>query len=260
MGDAVEPAEGGVVIDFLGEVAGWFADPANWTGNRGVPNLLLAHVSLSAVAVAAAALISLPSAIYLGHVRRGGFLAVSLVNIGRALPSFGIVGVMYPVTLAFALTRSPLGYWATLIAMILLAMPPMFVNAYTAIRDVDPALTEAARGMGMREGQVVRRLELPLGLPLIMAGIRSAAVAVVATVTLGAWVGYGTLGTYIFVGFAQGDEVLIFAGGLLVAMLAVVTELGLGWVERRTDQTHHGRRRQGARPLAISDEVVATRP
>lgn len=222
------------MIEFLGDVAAWFGDPANWSGNRGLPSLLWAHVALSTVAVVAAAAVALPAAIYLGHIRRGGLLAISVVNIGRALPSFGLIGVMYPIALAIAFTR-PAGYWATLVAMVVLAMPPMFVNAYTAIREVDPALVEAARGMGLSEGQVLRTVEIPLGLPLIMAGLRNAAVAVVATVTLSAWVGYGSLGTYIFVGFAQGDEVLIFAGGLVVALLAVVTELGLGWVERRSD-------------------------
>ena len=231
------------MIDFLGQVADWFADPANWTGQRGLPMLLRAHVSLSLYAVTAAAVLALPMAIYLGHIRRGGLLAVSLVNIGRALPSFGVIGVMFPITLAFTLTRSPLGYWATSLAMVMLAMPPMFVNAYTAIRGVDPALVEAARGMGMTEREVLLRVELPLGLALVMAGVRSAAVAVVATVTLSAWVGYNTLGTYIFVGFAQRDDLLVFVGGLVVAFLAVLTEFGLGWLEKRTDPIRRRRPR-----------------
>lgn len=103
----------------------------------------------------------------------------------------------------------------------------------------------------MTEGQVLRRLELPLALPLIMAGVRTAAVAVVATVTLSAWVGFGSLGTYVFVGFAQRDQVLVFVGGLLVALLAVATELGLGGLERLTDPTR-GPRRQPA----LDDRVV----
>jgi osmoprotectant transport system permease protein len=246
------------MIDFLGEVVDWFAEPANWTGNRGVLTLLQAHVVLSVIALAAAGVLALPLAVYLGHIRRGGLLAVSVVNIGRALPSFGVIGVMFPITLAIAVTRSPLGYWATLIAMVVLAMPPMFVNAYTAIREVDPALIEAARGMGLAERQVLGRVELPLGLPLIMAGVRSAAVAVVATATLGAWVGHGTLGTYIFVGFAQRDDVLVFVGGLIVALLAVITELGLGWLEKRTDPMR-GRRPRRRRPQSLIEEPVTPR-
>jgi osmoprotectant transport system permease protein len=253
----VEPEEGVGVIDFLGEVFDWFADPDNWTGNRGLLDLLWAHVSLSLTAIIGAAVLALPGAIWLGHIRRGGALAVSVVNIGRALPSFGVIGVMFPITLAFALTTSPLGYWATLIAMVLLAMPPMFVNAYIAIREVDPALVEAARGMGMSETQVLRRIELPLGLPLLMAGIRTAAVAVVATATLGAWVGYSTLGSYIFVGFAQGDDVLVFVGGFVVAVLAVITESGLGWVEKRSDPTRR-RSARVRRSLAVVDDPTAS--
>lgn len=242
---------------FLGQVFEWFADPGNWSGNRGLLTLLSAHLRLSALALAVAAALALPAAIYLGHVRKGGLLAVSLVNIGRALPTFGVIGVMFPITLAFALTRSPLGYWATLIAMVVLAMPPMFVNAYTAIRQVDPALVEAARGMGMTGLEVLRRVELPLGLPLVMAGVRSAAVAVVATVTLSAWVGYNTLGTYIFVGFAQRNDVLVFVGGLVVAALSVLTEIGLGWLEKRVDRTRGTRRR--SRPLgSIAEDRIAS--
>ncbi|MCI0543446.1 MAG: ABC transporter permease [Actinobacteria bacterium] len=220
--------------EFFGQVVAWLTDPANWSGSRGVPGLLRAHVGLTVAALAAACVLSLPLAVYLGHRHRGGLLAISVVNIGRALPSFGVIGVMFPITLAFALIRSPLGYWATLVAMVVLAMPPMFVNAYTGVSAADPALVEAARGMGMTESQTLRRVELPLALPLVMAGIRTAAVAVVATVTLGAWVGYNTLGTYIFVGFAQQDDVMVFVGGLAVAILAVLTEVGLGGVERMT--------------------------
>ena len=202
------------------------------------------------MSLAVAAVLALPFAIYLGHKKRGGVLAVSVVNIGRALPSFGVIGVLFPITLGFALTRSPLGYWATLIAMVVLAMPPMFVNAYTGIRDVDPPLVEAARGMGMTERQVLTRVELPLSLPLVMAGVRTAAVAVVATVTLSAWVGHGSLGTYIFVGFAQRNQVLVFVGGLAVAVLCVITELGLGGLERLTDPLRKRRRRAATSSLA----------
>ncbi|MFO7300075.1 MAG: ABC transporter permease [Actinomycetes bacterium] len=232
------------MIDFLGQVWDWFGDPANWTGNRGLPGLLRSHVFLSAVSVATAAVVALPVAVWLGHTRRGGALAVSLVNVGRAIPSFGLIGVFFPLTLMFEPTSRPLGFWATFIAMVALAMPPMFVNAYTGIREIDPALTEAARGMGMTGRQVLTGVELPLALPLVMAGIRNAAVAVVATVTLSAWVGCSSLGTYVFVGFAQRDRVMVFAGGLAVALLSIVTELTLGGVERLVDPLRPMRRRR----------------
>jgi osmoprotectant transport system permease protein len=242
MGNSLGQAEGGRLMEFLGDVAAFFTDPANWTGSRGILNRLWEHVSISVIGVLVAAVLALPPAVYLGHVKRGGFLAVSAVNIGRAVPSFGVVGIMFPITLSFALLTSPLGYWATLIALILLAMPPMFVNAYVGVSEVEPALVEAATGMGMNGRQILAGVELPLAMPLIMAGVRTAAVAVVATATLGAVVGYGGLGRYIIDGFAQGNDVLIFAGGILVATLAIITELSLAAVERRTDPTQRATR------------------
>ena len=250
------------MIEFLGEVAAWFADAENWTGARGLLPLTMAHVSLTLVAVSSAAVLALPGAIYLGHVSRGGFLAVSVVNIGRALPTFGVIGVLFPITLSFPVTQSPLGYWATLLAMVVLAMPPMFVNAHAGIRGVDRSHVEAARGMGMTERQVLSEVELPLALPLVMAGIRTAAVAVVATVTLSAWVGYNTLGAYIFVGFAQRDDVLVFVGGLVVALLAIITEVGLGWVERRADPLRRRRmpRQDGAASGSFNHQELSQSP
>jgi osmoprotectant transport system permease protein len=231
----MESTEALDMISFLGDVLAYLSDSANWYGSRGLFQRIWEHLTISLVGVLVAAVIALPIALYLGHVRRGGFVAVSAVNLGRAVPSFGVVGVLFPITLAFAITASPLGYWATLIALILLAMPPMFVNAYTAVAEADPATVEAARGMGMSEWGVLSKVEVPLGMPVIMAGIRTAAVAVVATATLGAVVGYGGLGRYIIDGFAQGNDVLIFVGGLLVALFAIATEVLLGWAERRTD-------------------------
>jgi osmoprotectant transport system permease protein len=240
------------MTEFLREVGAWFGDPANWTGTRGLIPLTLAHLSLSLIAVAVAGVMAVPFAVRLGHKRRGGDLAVSVVNLGRAVPTFGVIGVMFPLTLAFPPTQSPLGYWATLIGLVLLAMPPMFVNSFAGIRDVDPSQVEAARGMGMTDGEVLRRVELPMGLPLVMAGLRTATVAVVATATLSAWVGYNTLGAYIFVGFAQRDDVLVFVGGLMVALMAIVAEVGLGLLERRTDPMR-GRLKRSAAELSPSD-------
>jgi osmoprotectant transport system permease protein len=251
----MDPFEVRSMTEFFDQVVSWFADPGNWTGTRGLIPLTGAHLSLSVAAVVAAGILALPFAIYLGHVHRGGALAVSVVNVGRAIPTFGVIGVMFPLTLAFAPTQSPLGYWATLIALVLLAMPPMFINSYAGIRGVDPAQVEAARGMGMTDGEVLRRVELPMALPLVMAGVRSAAVAVVATATLSAWVGYNTLGTYVFVGFAQRDDVLVFVGGLVVAVLALVAEVGFGVVERWTDPMRRVRRVK-----TPSSEFRGTRP
>lgn len=225
------------MIQFLGEVIQWLVDPANWTGSNGLLVRTAQHIAISLAGTLAGIVIALPPAFALGHFRRGGFLAVSAVNIGRAIPSFGIVGIMFSITISIPLLATPIGFWATLIALVLLAMPPIFVNAYTAVREVDPAPVDAARGMGMTEWELLTRVEIPLGTPLTMAGIRTAAVAVIATATLGAVVGFGGLGRYIIDGFVQGNEVELFVGGLMVAILAVATELGFGWLERRTDPT-----------------------
>ncbi len=224
------------MTEFFAEVWAWLADPANWTGRDGMPNRLWEHVAVSAVALGIAGIVAVPAGVLLGHRGRGGVIAVAAVNIGRAVPSFGIVGLAFPVTLALGLR--PLGYWATLVALVALALPPLFVTSYTGLRQVDPALVEAGRGMGMVGRQVLTGIELPLALPLIMAGVRTAGVEVVATATLGAVVGFGGLGRYIIDGFAQRNYPEVFVGGSAVAILAIFTEWALGWIERRSDRSH----------------------
>ena len=221
--------EGGLVIGFLADVAAWFADPENWSGVDGIPNRLWEHIQISVFAVAVAAAIALPIAVWLGHYRRGGQLAVATVNIGRAIPSFAIVALALPITIRLGLG---LGFWPTFLALFLLALPPMFANAYTGVRNVDPALVEAGRGMGMTDREVIGKVEVPMATPIILAAVRVAAVQVVATATLGALVAWGGLGRYIIDGFATQNNVMVFAGGLLVALLAIVTELTLGAFER----------------------------
>jgi osmoprotectant transport system permease protein len=161
----------------------------------------------------------------LGHLGRGGTLAVNVSNIGRALPSFAI--------LVLAVEFVGIGARPAQVALIALAIPPMLTNSYVGIRGIDPEVREAAVGMGMRGRQVLWRVELPMSLPLVMAGVRTAAVQVVATATLAAVVAWGGLGRYIVDGLARRDNVMVFAGAVLVAALSVVTELGLGLVQRR---------------------------
>lgn len=254
----MDTEEGGTVIEVLGEVVQYFLDPENWFGPRGILNRLWQHISISTVGMVVASIAALPPAVYLGHRRKGGFLAVSVVNIGRAVPSFGVVGVMFPITVSIAILVRPLGFWATLFALILLAMPPIFVNAYVGVREVDDALVEAARGMGMTERTLLAQVEIPLGMPLIMAGLRTAAVAVIATATLGAVVGFGGLGRYIVDGFAQGNDVLIFVGSILVALLAIGAELVFGWLERRS--TPASMSQPGDDPMIDLPDVATSHP
>ena len=216
-------------MEFLGDVLAFFADGANWVGEAGILNRTLEHIGLSAFSMAVAAFIAIPPALLLGHTGRGGLFAVSVVNIGRAVPSFAIVALALPVSINLGLG---LGYWPTFLALVALALPPMFTNTYTGVREVDQGTVEAARGMGMSGWEVLRGIELPLASPVILAAVRVASVQVVATATLGALVAWGGLGRYIIDGFSQRDNVEVFVGGVLVALLAVITELFFGLVER----------------------------
>ncbi|MGH2452053.1 MAG: ABC transporter permease [Candidatus Limnocylindria bacterium] len=225
-------------MDFLLSVGAWFADPVHWSGSDGVPTRVREHVLLSGAAVAAAALVALPTGVLLGHAGRGGFLAVNVAGIGRALPSLALLGLALLVALPLGLG---LGVAPTFMAMVPLALSPILTNSYVGLREVDRDVVESARGMGMREDQVLRRIELPLAAPLILGGLRNAAVAVIATATLGAVVAGPGLGRYIVDGLALREHERLFAGALLVALLAVGTELAFGVLERVSRHTGTGR-------------------
>jgi osmoprotectant transport system permease protein len=204
--------------------AQWFADPTRWSGPDGIPQRLLEHVEISAASVAIGALIALPIGILLGHYGRFGNVAINISNVGRALPSFGVLVIAFQV---FGLGNLPI-----LVALVALAIPPMVTNSYVGLREVDPDVKEAARGMGYRELAQLIRVEMPLAVPLLMAGIRTSAVQVVATATLAALIAGGGFGRYVIDGFAQQDYTKVFAGAVLVGVLAMATELSLSGVER----------------------------
>jgi len=208
----------------LANVVQWFADPAHWRGPDGVPQRLVEHLQISAESVAIGALIALPIGIALGHYGRFGNVAINISNVGRALPSFGLLVIAFQV---FGLGNLPI-----LVALVALAIPPMVTNSYVGLREVDQDVKEAARGMGYRELNQLLRVELPLSVPLVMAGIRTSAVQVVATATLAALIAGGGFGRYVIDGFAQQDYTKLFAGAVLVAALAMGTELSLSGVER----------------------------
>jgi len=201
----------------------WLTDGASWAGPAGIPARLAEHLVLSGVSLAIAIVVAVPIGIWVGHTGRFASLVVNIANIWRALPSLALIGIVLPVTAAI---DPQLGFkvYPTLIAMVALAIPPVLVNTQAGIAGVDRDLVEAARAMGMREGQVVRRLELPLALPAIVTGIRSGAVQVVATLTLGAIFGSGGLGRYLVEGIAQLDEGMTYGGVVLVAGLALAVE------------------------------------
>jgi osmoprotectant transport system permease protein len=205
----------------------------NWHGSTGIAHRLVEHAGMSLLATLIGTLIALPVGLYVGHSKKGQFLAVSIGNMGRALPSFGVLALVFPFTLRYSVLQfGGLGFSATLIALILLSIPPILTNTYVAIEGVDPDVVEAARGMGMNEAAVLRKVEVPLAAPLIIAGIRTGAVAVVATATLAALVAWGGLGRFIVDGFATSDNPQIVAGAILVALLAMLTEVLFAVIER----------------------------
>ena len=234
----------------------WLLDGSHWSGTHGIPIRVLEHVEVSAVAVAIAAAIAIPVGMYIGHTRRFQLISVSVANVGRAIPSFAILVIAYVLVSKIA-PRRAFGFLPTVIALIVLAVPPVLTNTYVGIQQVDPDTVEAARGMGMTERDVLVRLELPLAVPLIMAGLRTAAVTVVATATLSALIAGGTLGRFIVDGLAQGDDPMLVAGAMLVAVLALLTEVAFGLLERVLSPRLRSSGRRRVEPAAAADVTPA---
>ncbi|MEU6477563.1 ABC transporter permease [Streptomyces sp. NPDC047017] len=196
----------------------WLADPAHWSGDDGIAHRLLQHLALTVVCLLVSCLIALPVALLLGHLGRGGALAVNISNVGRAVPTFAVLVL---------LLLTPVGGWGegpTVVALVLFAVPPLLTNAYVGMREVDRGVVRAARGMGMTGRQTLLRAELPLALPMIMNGVRIAAVQLVATATIAALAGGGGLGRIITAGFNLASTPQVVAGALLVAVFALVVE------------------------------------
>ena len=210
-------------MNVLNDVAAWLTAASQWSGPDGIPVRTLQHLWYSLLATVIAAAIALPIGIWIGHTGRGALVAVNLTNLGRAIPSLGIIILMF--------TLVGFGIVPVLVALVALAIPPMVTNSYIGVRSVDRDVREAAEGMGMRGRQVLWRVELPVAMPLIMAGIRTSTVQVVATATLAAYVGLGGLGRYLIDGLAQRDLPQVVGGAILVAVLSLLTELVLGRVQ-----------------------------
>ena len=181
------------------------------------------HLELSAAAMAIALVVALPLGAWLGHLHRGSVLAVNVANLGRALPSLVIIAV--------AFVFLGVGFWSVALALVVLAIPPILTNAYVAVDGVEADAVEAAQGMGMSRWQIIRRIELPLALPLIFAGIRTAVVFVVATATIAAVAGGGGLGDIIVNQAAYGLEGVVGAA-ICVSVLALAADGLLGLVQR----------------------------
>jgi osmoprotectant transport system permease protein len=210
-------------VDVINDVLAWLTDPAQWSGPDGIPVRTLQHLWYSLLATAIAAAIALPIGIFIGHTGRGALTVINLANQGRAIPALGILFLMF---FLFGFGVVPI-----LAALTALAIPPIVTNSYIGVRSVDRDVREAAEGMGMRGRQVLWKVEVPVAMPLIMAGVRTSTVQVVATATLAAVVGLGGLGRYLIDGLAQRDLPQVVGGAILVAVLSLATELVLGRVQ-----------------------------
>jgi osmoprotectant transport system permease protein len=203
----------------------FFTNPDNWSGPDGIPIRLLEHLEFSALSLLLATLIALPLGLWIGHTGKGALFAILSANAARALPTLGLLVLI--VLLMGVGTIVPV-----LIPLVALAVPPILVNTYEGIRGVDPDLRDAAYGMGLRGGQVLGKVLVPTALPLIMLGLRVAAIQVVSTATVAAYVGLGGLGRFIVDGLATKDFPSTIGGAVLVALLALIVQLGFGLLQR----------------------------
>ena len=215
----------------MGEIVGWFLDPAHLTGTGSIQQRLLEHIVLCAAALVTATIIALPIGLYIGHTRRFAGVAINAANIGRALPSYALVVMILPVSLALS-PEYGLDPIPTFIAMTALAIPAILIGAYAGLRSLDADLMEAGRGMGLRERQILTGLELPLAAPIIVGGFRTATLQVIATATIGAIVSGGGLGRFIVDGIHNQDYTTVVGGVILVSGLAIGADFVLAGVQR----------------------------
>ena len=240
-------------MSIIAEAWQWITTAQQWSGRNGIPARTLEHVELTVVAMVIALLIAVPPALWLAHRRKGEFLASAIVNLGRAIPSFGIIVLTALLFLTWGLGVS---FWAVVVALVALALPPVFTNTYAGIRTVEAGTIEAARGMGMTERDVLLDVELPMAAPIVLAGIRIALVQVIATVPLGAIVGPGGgLGRYVVDGFALGPQGYgrVFAGAVLIAALTLLSERAFTLAERAALPS-------GVQRLVRTEDVAETAP
>jgi osmoprotectant transport system permease protein len=204
-------------MSFLSFAWNWLKAPAQWHGPDDIPIRLLQHLGYSGLSLLVAALIALPAGVWIGHTGRGGVVVVNIANAWRAIPTLGLL-VLMVVLIGFSVL-------AWLVPLVVLAIPPILVNAYEGVAGVDPGLRDSARGMGMTGWQSLRKVELPVALPLIMLGLRTGAIFVVATATIAAEIGLGGLGRYIIDGLSQSNYAEVAGGAVLVVLLALLVQV-----------------------------------
>jgi osmoprotectant transport system permease protein len=211
-------------MNLLLEVLAWFADPDQWQGRSGIPTRLVEHLTYTVQAVVIAAVIAVPLGGLIGHTGRGGFLLVGIANGLRALPELGLLILLVLLT--------GIGVLPLTMTLVVLAIPPLLAGTYAGIRNADPAVVDAARGVGMREGDVLMKVEFPIALPLMIAGLRTATLQVIATAAIGAYISLGGLGRYLIDGLALNDYTRMAGGAVLIALLALVVEGLLAALQR----------------------------
>ena len=240
---------------------GYLFDAANWklSADNSIPVLLVQHLIYTLVAVLVSALIALPLGLLIGHTNRGAFIAIGLGNLGRSLPTFGLILLL--------VTMVGVGVVPVLVALTVLAIPPILAQTYAGIRSVDPAAVDAAVGMGMRPRQVLLDAEVPMALPLIFSGLRSALLQVVATATVAAYASLGGLGRLLVDGLSRNEYGQIFAGAILVALLAITLDYLSAAVERAvvspgvrdtSRRRTRGSRRSAQTPVEDTETALST--
>lgn len=243
-------ATGGGGMSWLTDALSFLLDGENWRGSFGLGRQAVDHLGLASLSLLLAVVVAVPLGLWLGHTGRGGALAINIANVGRAVPTFAVLVI-------FVLVGPPLGDSTTsfVLALALFSIPPLLTNTYTGMREVDRAAVDAARGLGMSPLQQVLRVELPLATPLLMVGVRIAAVQVVATATVVGLVSTTALGAGIRAGVATRDQPQVVAGAVLVAAVALLVELLLGLLQRRLARRPSSRR---AVPEDAAPQAAAT--
>lgn len=218
-----------ILANLLTDAFFWIRHPESSVIGSDISTRVVEHLEMTGIALAFALIPALAAGLAIGHTRRAEFITISVANLGRAIPSLAILAFVFPITLELGLGLSN---WPAIVTLFVLAIPPILTNTYVGVREVDQDVMEAARGMGMSEWQILRRVEIPVATPLIIAGVRTAAVQVVATATLAALVAGGGLGRFIIDGFATQEYQVVLGGAFLVALLAIATELGFSLLEK----------------------------
>jgi osmoprotectant transport system permease protein len=246
-------------VNLFADTWRYLADGSSWTGSDGFVARLLEQLLVTGTALVLVLLVGLPVALWLGHLGRGGFLAINVSNIGRAVPTFAILAVLVAADWPGSSDFGPYGRagLATLIALVLFALPPVITNAYVGVREVPADVVEAARGMGMSGWQRFRRVELPLAVPVVASGVRLAVVQLWATATIAALVAGPGLGRIITEGFARNDYAQGMAGAVVVAVVALVLELVMALVQRAVDPAPRRPSPKRDRELSVAPVTVS---